>query len=323
MYCKKPNIPDLNYRSGLRYAVGKAVNYLKQGIGISKKETKKLHNGFTPYVHGCGTLRRYVGIFNNFCDKVLEPAKINTINKIATEHIEEHFKNLLNNNDTENTIDLNATALNKFFYAFNRDDLVKYINEKRGLWLSSATPSGRTDPFVNPDRVIGFMIDPYKSGAIIQKVTGSRAGDIKKVVDSVLSYPSSNIIYINKSKGGRNRMIDFSDRPNELKLVHQAVYTIDKHFTETKTNWTQFLKEYTKEVHRAARKAGETYCGPHAFRANYAETRYETLSAKQVQTGIIDNDKQQEEAVFKTITEELGHSRISMAKYYIPTFRKD
>jgi integrase len=322
MYYRKPNIPDLNYRSGLRYAIGKAVNYLKQGIGMSKRETMKLHNGFTPYVHNYDTLKRYVGIMNNLSDKVLVPANVNTINKIATKHIKEHFENLLNDNDTENTIDLNATALNKFFHAFNRDDLITYINENRGLWLSSATPSGRTNPFVDPDKVIGFMIDPYKSAAIIQKVTGSRAGDIKKVVDSVLSYPSSNIIYIRKSKGGRSRMIDFSDRPNELKLVHQAVHTIDKHFTETKTNWTQFLKEYTKEVRRAARKAGEIYCGPHAFRANYAETRYETLSAKQAQIGTIDDEKQQEEAVFKTITEELGHSRTSMAKYYIPTFRK-
>ena len=315
MYYNKPNIPDLNYRSGLRYAMGKAVNYLKQGIGVSKKMTKQLHNGFTPYVHNYDTLKRYVGIFNNFIDKVLI-TNINTINKITTNHVEEHFEKLIDKDYSEKTINENASALNKFFHAFNRDDLLTYINDNRGLWLSSATPSCRTNPFVNPNKVISFMVNPYKSGAIIQKEVGARAGDIKKVVDSVLSYPSSNIIFIKKSKGGRNRQIDFSDRPDELKLVRQAVYVIDKHFTETKTNWTQFLKEYTKEVHRAARKAGEIYCGPHAFRANYAETRYEM--------GIKDgDDKQKERAVLKKITEELGHSRISMAKYYIPTFRSN
>jgi integrase len=311
----KPNIPDLNYRSGLRYAMGKAVRYFEQGIGISKRATKRFYDGTTPYIHNYETLKRYVGVFNNFIDTVL--TDVNTINKINISHIEAHFENLLDNDDTENTIEVNASALNKFFYAFNRDDLIAYINENRYLWVSSATPSCRTTPFGDPDRVISFMKgDAYKAGATIQKETGARAADIKKVVESVLSNPSSNIIYIRKSKGGRDRMIDFSDRPDELKLVRQAVYTIDKHFTETKTNWSQFLKEYTKEVHRAAVKAGEIYCGPHAFRANYAEMRYETMITDK-------EDKQQEKAVLKKITEELGHSRISMAKYYIPTFRSD
>ena len=309
----KPNITDLNYRSGLRYAMGKAVRYLKQGIGISKRATKRLYDGSTPYIHCYETLKRYVGIYNNFIDTVL--TDVNTINKINIGHIEAHFENLLDNDATESTIEVNASALNKLFYAFNRDDLITYINENRWLWISSATPSCRTIPFGDPDRVISFMRgDANKSAAVIQKETGSRVADIKKVVYSVLSNPSSNIIYIKKSKGGRNRMIDFSERKDKLELVHQAVYTIDKHLTET--NWSQFLRGYTKEVHRAAVKAGEIYCGPHAFRANYAETRYETTIGNE-------EDKQRERIVLKRITEELGHSRISMAKYYIPKFRAE
>jgi integrase len=316
MYYNKPNVPTLHYKSSLIYAIGETVKYLKQGIGVSKRATKKLHDGTTPYIHNYKTLKRYVGIFNNFKDTVLTDVK--RINKITTDHIEVHFENLLDKDDTEDTIEVNASALNKLFYAFNRDDLIAYINDNRDLWVNSATPSCRTDPFVYPDRVIEKMRgDHNKAGAIIQKETGARTGDIKKVVESVLSCPSSNIIYIRKSKGGRDRMIDFSDRPNELKLVRQAVYTIDKHFTETKTNWSKFIREYTQEVQRAASKAGEIYCGPHAFRANYAETRYETM------IGNSDDDKEKEKAVLKTITEELGHSRISMAKYYIPKFRSD
>ena len=310
----KTNVPDVNYRSGLYYAIGRTVRYLQQGIGTSRRAFK-LSQGGSPYVHSCETLERYVGIINNFRDTVLTDVK--TINKITTDHVETHFQNLLEKDVTEKTIKVNASALIKLFGALNRDDLIAYINKNRYLWVSSARLSCRTNPFGDPDRVIGFMRgDPYKAGAIIQKETGTRVSDIKKVVESVLSNPSSNIIYIKKSKGGRDRMINFSDRKDRLKLVRQAVCTIDKHFTETKTNWSQFLKEYTKEVHRAVVKAGEIYCGPHAFRANYAETRYETMITDK-------EDKQQEKAVLKKITKELGHSRISMAKYYIPTFRSD
>ncbi|MCX5804036.1 MAG: integrase domain-containing protein [Proteobacteria bacterium] len=311
----KTNVPDVNYRSGLRYAIGRTVRYLEQGIGMPRRTFKPFQQS-SPYIHNYKTLQRYTGIFNNFRDRVLVPANVNTIDKITTEHIETHFQNLIDRNYTEKTVRENASALNKFFRALNRDDLIAYINDSRRLWVSLAVPSCRTIPFGFPDKVIGFMRDPYKSGAIIQKETGARTGDIRKVVESVLSNPSSSIIYILKSKGGRDRQIDFSDRPNELEAIRQAVYTIDKHFSETKTTWSEFIREYTREVKRAAVKAGEIYCGPHAFRANYAEGRYETMIGDS-------DDREKEKAVLKTITEELGHSRLSMVKYYIPTFRRD
>jgi integrase len=312
----KTNVPDVNYRSGLYYALGRTVRYLQQGIGLSKRATKKLYGGTTPFIHTYKTLRRYTGIANNLRDKVLVPASVNTIDKINVDHVEAHFQNLIGKDDTENTIEENCSALIKFFRALKRDDLIAYINDSRPIWKSSAAPPSRTQPFAHPDRVISFMRDPYDSGAVIQLNTGARTGDIKKVVESVLSNPSSNIIHINKSKGGRDRQIDFSDRPNELKAIRQAAYTIHEYFEKTKTTWSQFIREYTKEVKRAAVKAGEIYCGPHAFRANFAEIEYEK--------GMGDSDdEEKEKAVLKKITEELGHSRLSMAKYYIPTFRRD
>lgn len=121
----KPNIPDLNYRSGLRYAMGKTVNYLKQGIGIPERG---FCNGESPYIHDRNILTRYVGIINDFKDTALVGVK--TINKIAICHIETYFNNLLANGANEKVIKVNASALIKFFEALNHDDLIAYINDK-------------------------------------------------------------------------------------------------------------------------------------------------------------------------------------------------
>jgi hypothetical protein len=96
-----------------------------------------------------------------------------------------------------------------------------------------------------------------------------------------------------------------------LAIVLEAAKVIQVYLSENKNDWSSFKKEYTKETHRAAVKAGEIYCGTHAFRANYANDQYE----KGIKEGKDEND------VLKRITKDLGHNRIRMAKYYILAFR--
>jgi hypothetical protein len=320
----------MNYRSSIHYAAAKAVEYLKQGIGLSKRECKKQYGGKSPYIHNWKTLYRYTGEFNNFIDTVLTPSNIKTINKITTEHTKEHFKNLVEKRYSIKTINSNASALNKFFYVFSRDDLITYIDSERNIWKYQAVPSSPTNPFDNPIKVINIMKYPYWAGAMIQYLTGARVSDIRKVYEWLIENPDAEYIVIRKSKGGRSRKIDYSERKEQFIAIKAAVKTLKEYFDINGVDWVKFFKEYTREVRRAAVKCEEIYCGPHAFRANYAETRYETLTKKYLsdqppnQTEEeIKKDKEKEKAVFKTITEELGHSRISMAKYYIPKFRSD
>ncbi|MCX7858377.1 MAG: site-specific integrase [Deltaproteobacteria bacterium] len=309
----KPEIPNLRFNSGIIYATAKAVEYLKQGIGQSRRSYKK-SMGRVPYIHSYETLTRYVGIFNNFKDTVLIPEGANKIHKISTNHIDIHFKNLLDKNCSEKTIASNASALNKFFYAFGRYDLVRYTNSLRPLWKSLSAAPLKTKPFTNPEKVIKTMRSPYREGAIIQYLTGARVSDIRKVYEWVKENPESEIIFIRKSKGGRNRTINYSERPVALALVKNAVLKLDMHYG-SRIDWLLYMKEYTTEVRNAAKKCGEIYSGTHAFRVNYANERYIQLSKED------DNFTEREKVILSIITEELGHSRIPMARYYIHSQR--
>ncbi len=304
------NVPGLRINSGVSYAAAKALEHLKKGIGQSKRYYKKVY-GKSPLIHAYKTLNRYAGIFNNFKDTVLAHGGGNKLHKINASHIDRHFENLLDDDVSEKTIAVNASALNKFFHAFGRYDLVEYINDMRPLWKESAVPSSRTEPFVDPEQVILSMRSPYHAGAVIQYLTGARVADIRKVCEWVHKNPYSTEIRILKSKGGRDRVIDLSERPNDLERVRKAVDVL----RGGNINWLSFLKAYTKEVKASARKNHEIYTGPHAFRVNYAGNRYEKLASHGM------NSREKDEAL-TTITEELGHSRISMAKYYIPAYRQ-
>ncbi len=307
---------NLNPRSSVGYALSKSVEHLKRGIGLPKRLYKKIH-GKSPYIHSYETFERYVGVFNHFKDTVLIPEKINTINKITVIHIDIHFNNLLEKNCSEKTISINASALTKLFETLNRADLIDYIKECRSQWRKKALPSVKTEPFMYPEKVIKAIPYPYKACAIIQYLTGARVSDIRKVYEWVLKNPQSSVVAIKKSKGGRDRVVDYYNRPISLGYIRDAVEKIRRHFKSDDIDWSKYMKEYTKEVRIAAVKCDEIYCGTHAFRVNYANERYNGLSR--------DNDvslEERENKILSIVTEDLGHSRLSMARYYISSYRK-
>jgi len=305
----------INYRSGLDYAFATAVAFFKLGIGKSKRIYKKLF-GSSPFIHGKETLERYVGIMNSFKDEVLVPDNVKTINKIKTSHIDTHFEKLLRNNCTTKTVDLHASALSKLFKTLKRNDLVEHIKDTRITWRQQAVEFSKTQPFSKPANVLSRMKQPYRAGGIIQYLLGARVSDIQKVYNWGKENPDSKEIHIIKSKGGRHRIIDLSDRPESIRIINEQIQILSEYFNGN-PDWKTYMKEYTYEVKKAAIKCGEIYCGPHAFRVNYAEERYSSLSGNREHINpIVENQ------ILSIITEELGHSRISMAKYYIPIYRK-
>jgi len=301
---EKPIVPEVGYRSHLYYAVARTIRYLHSEVKMPRHPRH-----YAAYINEKNIVVKYKEIINRFKDTVLTDVK--RINQITKGHVETHLNNLLGKGGREKTVRVNASALNKLFNTFSRHDLIEYIDENRSTRVSRAMSSCQTTPFGDPDKVIDAIRGKaYKAAALIQYETGARISDIKKIVDSVISHPSRTAISIMKSKDGRNRILDFSDRMESLNAVLEAAGSIQAHLSDTNTDWSSFQKDYTQEVKRAAKRTGEIYCGTHAFRANYAEKRYEK-----------DTDTKDEVQVLRRITENMGHSRISMTKYYISSFR--
>ena len=292
-----PIVPHLRFDAGVVYAIGMTVTFLKEGIGKSRRAETKA-KGSTPFIHSYATLKRYVGVINNFRDKALVDVK--RIHQITEEHVETFFDNMVSENRSEKTIKINASALNKLFNAWSRHDLKEYIDENRSTWAGDAIDSNRTTPFGDPDRVIDKMRrEAFKAAATIQLNTGARVSDIKKVVSSVIAHPSLESITILKSKGGKDRELDFSDRMPILAIVLKAAKIIQVYLSENNNDWSSFQKEYTKETRRATVKAGEIYCGTHAFRANYANDQHEK--------GM--KNTKDEVQVLQRITNDMGRGR--------------
>lgn len=308
-------MPGVRQRSSICFATAKAVEYLKQGIGQSKRAWKK-KLGQSPYIHGYDTLARYTGVFNNFVETVVIPEGVTMLDKITVEHIDAHFDNLLEADCSESSIDVNSSALVKFFTIFRMYNIIMHINKNRYIWKASAMPLSRTQPFGDPERVIASMSTPYQEGAVIQYLTGARVGDIRKVAEWVADNPGCYTVLIRRSKGGRTRTLDFADRLEQFSRIWDAAKELVAYIGGDGRGWIKYLKEYTKAVRNAAKKNSEIYCGPHAFRVNYAEDRYNALSG----TGT--GGETRETVALNMITEEMGHSRIGMAKYYIPQYRK-
>ena len=111
-------------------------------------------------------------------------------------------------------------------------------------------------------------------------------------------------------------MLEFADRLEQFFRIETASEALVNYIGQDGRRWVDYLREYTEAVRNAARTNNEIYSGPHAFRVNYAEGRYDKLAVQG------DESDESEKKTLTTITEELGHSRISMAKYYLPQYRK-
>ena len=264
---KNPIVPNVAYNAELLYAIGKAVTFFKEGIGVPRRGVARKGEDYipyTPYNHSYETHERYTGIMNHFADTVLGDVK--HIHQIKKKHVKTYFDNMINKCRKEKTVKLNASALIKLFNAFSRKDLIEYIDKSRSTWVRRAMPSSRTTPFGDPGRVIDKMRgEAFKAAATIQYKTGATVSDIPKVVDSVISHPSRTSIPIMRSKGGRDRILDLSDRMPIFDIVLESVKVIQIYLSENNNDWSSFQIKYTDAVHRAAKKAGEIYCGTRAF----------------------------------------------------------
>jgi len=285
--------------SGLTYALKYAAKVLKQGIGVSKHSVYKSMGGRSPFIHSYSTFNRYMGIAKEFVNWAKEQG-INRLDKVQYNHVRDF---LLSKAEycSMKTLKVNASALRKFFNTVGRADISARIKEEYQEIYSQGRSPSRALAFAHPDRVISLLKeDVHKVIAELQLLTGARIGDVKKI--QVL--PEGKKVLIPKSKGGRTREIDYSDRPEKFERIKELVERLNDHLKTL--SWTSVREGYYKDLRQAVLRSGEIYTGSHAFRVNYVKERLQELKSQGYS----------EKEALQKIEYEIGHSRIEMSAYY-------
>jgi len=284
----------------LDVALNFASRKLRNGIGKSKREVYKQNGGYSPYIHSWSTFNRYMGIAKDFVKKCFEH-NIKRLHEIDKEFVRDYILEKTSY-CSQKTIKINMSALEKFFDALNRPDLANYLRENYQSFYEKGRIPDYTVGFAEPDKVIEKLGEKnliYKDIATLQYQTGARIGDIKKIkIDE-----KDKKVIIERSKGGKSRILDYSDRIDKFNLIKESYERFKSYLEEHK--WSELRKDYEKAVRDTANSLGERYTGAHAFRVNYAIERYQELKEKYGRT-----------VADKELTKELGHERVSMSRYY-------
>ena len=298
---KEGKFESIRPKSGLTYALKYAAYHLKKGIGKSKQKVYKANGGKSPYIHSYSTFNRYMGIAKEFVNWAKEQG-INKLHRVEYEHVKKFLLQKAENGASKKTLKVNMSALKKFFEVVKREDIAKQIEKNYVDIYTKGQYNGRALPFDKPMEVIERIKNPaHKVMAELQYSTGARLGDLKKMkIDE-----ERKAVIIEKSKGGKTREISYADRPEKFERIKELHKELQKHIE--REGWKNLRQSYPESVRYAAKKAGEIYSGTHGFRVNYAQERYKEL----VDRGV------SERKALEVVTKELGHNRLSMAKYYV------
>ena len=295
------SIPKPRKNMRLTYALSYAAKLLGMGIGRSKKAMYQKFGNRSPLIHSHSTFNRYLGIAKEFARWERERKGINRVDKVSYEDVREFLDEKAERGVSEKTLKVNTCALEKFFDAVGRTDISDKLREDYQEIYSQGRPSGRALPYTNPQKVIeNLKDDAHRTVAELQYLTGARVGDVKKIeVDE-----DRKVVRIEKSKGGRDREIDFSDRPERFERIKELKEELDRHIEER--GWKEIRETYYEDLKNTCKKSGEVYTGSHAFRVSYAVERFEELKGK----GLSDEEAD------RILTQELGHNRLEMSRYY-------
>lgn len=288
----------INSRAGLTYAIKYAAYVFKQGIGVSKREVYAELGGRTPYVHSYSTFNRYMGIVKEFVNWA-KARDINRVDKLQYDHVRAFIEWKAERGLSEKTLKLNMSALEKFADVVGRKDIAEQLRRDYTELYTKGRSAGRALPFTDPKAVIEKLKgDANRIVAELQYLTGARVGDVKKI------RVEGNKVIIEGSKGGRSRVLDFSDRAEKLQRIAELTRELDRCIKET--GWKNIRVSYYVDLKQAVQKSGEVYTGAHAFRVNYAAGRFQELIEKGYS----------EQEADRLLTRELGHNRVSMSRYY-------
>jgi len=248
--------------------------------------------------------------------------------------IDKYFKKQKADGLAKKTLQKHISALDKILGAINPEIKNYFTPDNRARWRDGVEKQD-CDRYNNSDRIIENLkkIDETSYAiAELQRLTGARIGDVKKLtIDE-----ENKRVFFPRSKGGRDRFVYFDRSPDEFEKVKKCKEVLDraleeKRFSEIREN------EYYQALRKACRKVDEPYHGSHAFRFEFAQERHKEISQwtqeeqeayyrrileergkseKEINKAM-ESVKERDAVAEAIISEELGHSRFDISRYYL------
>jgi len=301
----------------------------------------------TPHIHSYPTRTTYEKVVAKFGDFLKDEYGIKyekDFRKLSTDElyvcIDTYFEKQKNEEHlAKKTLEKHISALNKVLGEINPEIREYFTPDNRARWRDGVEKQD-CDRYNYSDRIIENLhkiSETSEAIAELQRLTGARIGDVKKIhIDE-----ENRRVFIEKSKGGRNRYVYFDRFPEEFEKVKEYKETFDealkeKSFSEIRKN------DYYNDLKKACRKAHDVYHGSHAFRYEFAQERYEAISqlpqteqeeyyrrikeemgaSEKDINGALKDLRERDLVAVGIITEELGHSRIDICLDYLKLTRK-
>jgi len=321
-------------RNRVRYLIKHTLDELYElGKGVKRgqlqREMKKLTNKReSHFLHTSTTKVRYERAMMTFCDYLEDEWGIKReshLKRTSTEQLQQivdnYFKELADEGYSKGTIKIHIAAMEKSL-AVIRPDIRDYLmnDANRIGWWSAGQESKKGDSYVDPDAIREQLDETHRMIAEAQALCGFRVREIARAEVN----REEHTITIHNAKGGRTREIYFEHRKEDFEKLADLIEKLqEQHYEKT-------LKDYYEDIKLACEETGQEYHASHAFRYEYAQQRIEELrNNKEELKDLLDkygaDDKTKEcindenkidRAADFVLTQELGHNRLSMSRYY-------
>jgi len=320
-------------RNRVRYLIKNTLDQLYElGKGTKKgeiqRQMKKLKGvRESPFIHTSHTKVRYERAMMTFCDYLEEHGikRESHLKRINTEQLQQivdnYFKELADEGYSKGTIKIHIAAMEKSL-ALIRPDIRDYLtnDENRVSWWSAGRESKKGDSYIDPNAIRENLEGVHRMIAEAQSLAGFRVREIARAEVN----REDRSVTIHNAKGGRTRTLYFEHREEKFERLADLIETLKEQEYEKK------LKDYYEDLKRACSETGEEYRASHAFRFEYAQERKEELrenkeelkylldkyNADEKTKESVNDESKIDQACDYVLTQELGHNRLSMSRYY-------
>jgi integrase len=292
-------------------------------------------------IHSHSTHDTYIEVVSKFGDFLYNEKGIkyeSNFRELSKDEVyaclDEYFEKQKAAGFAKRTLQKHISALNKTLSAIDPKLKECFTPDNRAKWRDGKEKQ-ECDRYNNSDKILENLrkIDETSYAiARIQQLTGARVGDVKKLV---IDEENKKVIFP-RSKGGRDRSVYFDRFPEQFETVKECKEILDraleeKRFSEIRKN------EYYNNLKKACKKADELYHGSHAFRFEFAQNRHEVISQwspeeqeayyrrileerckseKEINKAM-ESVKERDAVAEAIVSEELGHSRLDISRYYL------
>jgi len=301
---------------------------------FERMETHLIHT-YSTYNSYKTAVSKFADFLKDHCNIKYEPQFMKLTSDKLYQYIDQYFEYQKNVKKlSQNTLERHISALSKVLAPIHPEVRDIFTPDNRAKWRDGV-PKQECDRYNNPDRIVENLRETdetYEAIAQLQRLTDARVGDVKKIyVDE-----EAQRVYIPRSKGGRDRYVYFDYFKEDFEKVKHYKEVLDKALQEK--SFSEIRKnEYYKALEKACRKSGEPYHGSHAFRYEAVQRRHETISQlpkeeqeayyrrilqdrgqseKEIEKAL-NRVRKKDEVAVAIISEELGHSRLSISRDYL------